>query len=94
VSGLFRSVIWNQTIPDALRGRLASIEMLSFLTGPLLGDFESGVVATAFTPRISILSGGFICVLGVSALAMALPRFRRYDNRRAPAVEAAPAAVR
>ena len=29
VSGLFRGVIWNQTIPDALRGRLASIELIS-----------------------------------------------------------------
>jgi MFS family permease len=94
VSGLFRSVIWNQTIPDALRGRLASIEMLSYLSGPLLGDFESGAVATAFTPRISILSGGIICVLGVGALALALPRFRRYDNRHARAAVAAPAAAR
>jgi MFS family permease len=91
VSGLFRSVIWNQTIPDALRGRLASIEMLSYLSGPLLGDFESGVVATAFTPGISILSGGIICVLGVGALALVLPRFRRYDDRHARAAEAAPA---
>jgi MFS family permease len=87
ISGLFRGVIWNQTIPDALRGRLASIEMLSYLTGPLLGDFESGAVATAFTPRISVLSGGIVCVLGVGALALALPRFRRYDNRDAPATE-------
>ncbi|HEV2238333.1 MAG TPA: MFS transporter [Ktedonobacterales bacterium] len=94
ISGLFRSVIWNETIPDALRGRLASIEMLSYLSGPLLGDFESGAVATAFTPRISVLSGGVICMLGVGVVALALPRFRRYDNRHVPAVEAAPAAAR
>jgi hypothetical protein len=95
ISGLFRGVIWNQTIPDALRGRLASIEMLSYLSGPLLGDFESGVVATAFTPRLSILSGGVVCVLGVGAVALALPRFRRYDNRQAPAPEeATPLAAR
>ena len=30
--------MWNQTIPDALRGRLASIEMVSYMSGPLLGD--------------------------------------------------------
>ncbi|HEY7983883.1 MAG TPA: MFS transporter [Ktedonobacterales bacterium] len=94
ISGLFRSVIWNETIPDALRGRLASIEMLSYLSGPLLGDFESGAVATAFTPRISVLSGGVICVLGVGVVALALPRFRRYDNRHALATQATPAAVR
>jgi hypothetical protein len=33
----FRMTIWNQTIPDALRGRLASIEMVSHSSGPLLG---------------------------------------------------------
>jgi MFS family permease len=93
ISGLFRGIIWNQTIPDALRGRLASIEMLSYLTGPLLGDFESGAVATAFTPRISVLSGGVICLVGVGALALALPRFRRYDNRDAPVAEPAPVAT-
>jgi hypothetical protein len=65
--------------------------MLSYLSGPLLGDFESGVVATAFTPRISILSGGIICVLGVGALALVLSRFRRYDDRHARAAAVAPA---
>lgn len=29
VSGLFRTTMWNQSIPDDLRGRLAGIEMLS-----------------------------------------------------------------
>ena len=81
VSGLFRGVIWNQTIPDALRGRLASIELISYSSGPLLGDVESGAVASAFTPRVSVLSGGIICVLGVGALALALAQFRRYDAR-------------
>jgi MFS family permease len=38
VSGIFRGSIWNQTIPNYLRGRLASIEMMSYLTGPMLGS--------------------------------------------------------
>src|SRR5579884_993791 len=86
VSGLFRGVIWNKTIPDALRGRLASIELVSYASGPLLGDVEAGVVASAFTPRISVSAGGVLCVAGVGLLALALPQFRRYDDRRhAPA---------
>jgi hypothetical protein len=84
VSGLFRGVIWNKTIPDALRGRLASIELISYSSGPLLGDVESGAVATVFTPRISILSGGVLSVVGVVLLAAALPQFRRYDDRLRP----------
>ena len=79
ISGLFRGTIWNQTIPDALRGRLAGIEMVSYTSGPLLGNVESGVVATLFSLRTSILSGGLLCVAGVAALAVALPAFRRYD---------------
>lgn len=81
VSGLFRMTIWNQTIPDYLRGRLAGIEMLSYTTGPLLGNAESGIVARLFSVRTSILSGGILCVLGTAALAMTLPAFLKYDGR-------------
>jgi hypothetical protein len=34
ISALFRQTIWNQTIPDNLRGRLAGIELLSYSVGP------------------------------------------------------------
>jgi MFS family permease len=81
VSGLFRMTIWNQTIPDHLRGRLAGIEMVSYTTGPLLGHAESGLVASFFGLRTSIISGGILCVLGTAALAVALPAFLHYDGR-------------
>ena len=42
VSGLFRTTMWNQSIPDSLRGRLAGIEMLSYSSGPTLGNVEAG----------------------------------------------------
>jgi len=74
-------VIWNQTIPDSLRGRLASIELLSFSGGPLLGNFESGVVASLFSVRFSVVSGGVLCVVGCLVAAVALPAFWRYDAR-------------
>jgi MFS family permease len=82
MSGVFRSVIWNQTIPDSLRGRLASIEMLSYTSGPALGNFEAGVVASLFSVRISVVSGGVLCVVGCLLCALALPAFRAYDARR------------
>jgi len=81
VSGLFRMTIWNQTIPDHLRGRLASIEMISYLTGPYLGNAEAGLVASAFGLRASVVSGGALCMLGSCVLALLLPRFIRYDGR-------------
>jgi len=82
VSGIFRMVIWNQTIPDHLRGRLAGIELISYTSGPTLGNFEAGAVAAAFGVTASILSGGVLCVVGAAACALLLPRFRRYDARR------------
>jgi len=81
VSGIFRSTIWNQTIPDRLRGRLAGIEQVSYSTGPLLGDVEAGVVGSLAGVRTSIVSGGILCVVGVGVAALLLPAFRRYDAR-------------
>lgn len=94
VSGLFRMTIWNQTIPDHLRGRLAGIEMVSYTTGPLLGNAESGLVASLFSVRASILSGGFLCVVGTGLLSLALPAFLRYDEREGRARKAEEEAAR
>jgi MFS family permease len=85
VSGIFRAVIWNQTIPDHLRGRLAGIELLSYTTGPLLGNVEAGSVAALVGVRASVVSGGLLSVVGVVLVALAMPRFRGYDARRRPA---------
>lgn len=90
MSGLFREVIWNQTIPDSLRGRLASIEMVSYTSGPALGNFEAGVVASLFNIRVSIVSGGALCVIGCALTALALPAFRAYDARIHPGPAAVP----
>jgi MFS family permease len=80
VSGTFRGIIWDQTIPDELRGRLAGIEHLSYSIGPTLGNARAGVMAVGGV-RFSIAGGGLLCVLGVGAAAAALPRFRAYDTR-------------
>ncbi len=97
VSGLFRMTMWNQTIPDHLRGRLAGIEMISYSTGPYLGNAEAGLVASLFGVRASVVSGGVLCVIGSALLALLLPNFIRYDGReglkRKEAEEAARAAA-
>jgi MFS family permease len=82
VSGLFRMTIWNQTIPDHLRGRLAGIEVVSYTTGPLLGNAESGIAARLFGVRASIVSGGLLCVAGTALLSLLLPQLIRYDGRK------------
>jgi MFS family permease len=86
LSGIFRGTIWNQTIPDRLRGRLAGIEQISYSSGPLLGNVEGGLVAALAGVRASIVSGGVLCIAAVAFAAAAMPEFRRYDARGAVAV--------
>ena len=81
ISGIFRSTVWNQTIPDSMRGRLAGIEMLSYSIGPLGGQARAGLVADAWSVRASITSGGILCVAGVVTVAVWLRDFWAYDER-------------
>jgi MFS family permease len=78
VSGLFRMTLWNETIPSHLRGRMAGIEQLSYMTGPLLGNARAGLMAERFGLARSIVWGGLICVGGVLACVPLLPAFWRY----------------
>ncbi len=80
ISGIFRMTMWNQTIPNNLRGRLAGIEMISYLSGPRLGDTEAGLVAAAFGVTTSIISGGVLCVAGVLVCCWLLPKFCSYNS--------------
>jgi MFS family permease len=89
VSGVFRSTIWNETIPGDLRGRLAGVEMISYLSGPLLGNARAGWVASISSNKISVVSGGLICFVGVLLCVPLLPAFWNYRAERAAEAEAA-----
>ena len=81
VSGLFRSVIWNETIPDRLRGRLAGVEMISYTVRPdarqLRGGRRGIVRGRADLGRL----GRLMCVVGTGVVLAFLPAFWRYDAR-------------
>ncbi|HMF55081.1 MAG TPA: MFS transporter [Pyrinomonadaceae bacterium] len=81
ISGVFRMTMWNQTIPHYLRGRLAGLEMISYTSGPKLGDMEAGIVATLFSVRTSVVSGGILCVVGTALISALIPQFIVYDGR-------------
>ncbi|MFF7241493.1 MFS transporter [Streptomyces collinus] len=81
VSGIFRGAMWNQTIPDELRGRLAGIELLSYSVGPQLGQVRSGGVAAWAGVRTSVWSGGALCAGAMGLLALCLPGLMAYDAR-------------
>ncbi|MEU6877338.1 MFS transporter [Streptomyces sp. NPDC046712] len=80
LSGLGRSTIWNQTIPEELRGRLAGIEVLSYSVGPQLGQVRAGAMAGWTGTRAAIWTGGVACVASVGLLCLALPKLLTYDS--------------
>ena len=78
ISAIFRSTILQLTVPERLRGRLSGIHILVVTGGPRLGDLEAGLVATWFSPTVSVVSGGIACILGAAVVAVAYPELRRY----------------
>ncbi|MGZ3691404.1 MAG: MFS transporter, partial [Pseudobdellovibrio sp.] len=82
ISAVFRGAIWNETIPTDRRGRLASIEMLSYMSGPMLGNARAGYIASISSNFMSILSGGIICVIATLACIWILPNFWLYRSQK------------
>ena len=78
ISAVFRNTILQLSVPDALRGRLSQIHILVVAGGPRLGDLEAGLVASAFSPTVSVLSGGILSIAGAVLVAWLVPSFRRY----------------
>ena len=90
VSGIFRDTLWNQTIPDRIRGRMAGLELLSYSVGPSAGQIRAGAVAGVTSARFSIASGGVFCAGAVGLVCLVLPGFTRYRAKPgAPAGEPA-----
>lgn len=84
ISAVFRSTVQLLVVPDALRGRLSAFNIFVVAGGPRLGDLEGGVVASAFTPTASVVSGGVLCLAGVAAIAVLVPRFARWRPGEPP----------
>ena len=79
ISIAFRGLIWNQSIADEYRGRLAGIELLSYSVGPLGGQLRAGSMAAWTNLRTSVVSGGLICIAFIGFFASILPDYRKYD---------------
>ena len=79
ISGIFRSSLWNTSIPTDKRGRLAGIELISYISGPKLGDLRTGFFAAAIGIPGALVCGGILCVVGVAWCAHKMPKFWNYD---------------
>jgi len=80
VSMVIRQTLRQLLTPDALRGRMTSINMIFFAGGPQLGEVEAGAVARAFGARVSVASGGLLCVAAVALTTLLAPSLRDYER--------------
>lgn len=75
-SMVVRQTIRQLATPDELRGRMTALNMIFFMGGPQLGEFEAGVVAKWAGARFSVASGGVACILAVAVMALVVPSLR------------------
>jgi MFS family permease len=80
VSMIIRNLIRQLETPDRLRGRMAGVNMVFFIGGPQLGEFEAGAVATWLGAVFSVVSGGVGCVAATIWVAAKTPGLRRYTH--------------
>ncbi len=78
ISAVLRSTIVQTIVDERYRSRISGIQMAVVEGGPRFGTLESGAVATAVSPRFSVVSGGVLCVVGTLVIAALLPGFRKY----------------
>ncbi len=63
ISTVLRQTIRQLTTPDFMRGRMSSIASMFQISGPQLGDFEAGALASGIGERGSIVTGGVGCIM-------------------------------
>jgi MFS family permease len=65
MSGVFRTTIWNESIPESVRGRMAGFEMLSYMSGPLLGNALLGMFADLYGIQVTLAAGALVAVVSL-----------------------------
>lgn len=77
VSMILRGVVVQVTTPDEFRGRISAVNAMFVIGGPMLGQFESGLVAGLTTPQFSVVSGGIACIVATLAVTLLVPGLLR-----------------
>ena len=77
VSMILRSLVIQLTTPDEFRGRISAANAMFVIGGPMLGQFESGLVAGLSTPEFSVVSGGLVCIFATLAIVALVPSLLR-----------------
>jgi MFS family permease len=83
VSIIIRNLIRQLETPDRLRGRMVGVNMVFFIGGPQLGEFEAGAVANWLGAVFSVVSGGVGCVAATLWIGAKTPELRQYTSHKA-----------
>jgi MFS family permease len=83
VSTIIRNVVRQLETPDRLRGRMTGVNMVFFMGGPQLGEFEAGAVASWLGATFSVVSGGIGCLIATASVAATTPALRHYRRDEA-----------
>ncbi len=94
VNMVLRNVIRQLRTPDHLRGRMTSVNVIFAQGGPQLGELEAGLVAHAFGPAASVVSGGLACMATTAWIAWKTPELRGYTREDALPAQARPEPAR
>ena len=78
VSTVIRQTIRQLVTPDRLRGRMTSVNMIFFIGGPQLGEFEAGLAARWLGAPLSVVAGGLGCLLAVLVALFRSEELLRY----------------
>ena len=74
-SAVMRNAMVQLETPDALRGRVTSINTLVVTSGPRLGDIESALVAAVVGPGLAVFAGGLLAATGAGLVARLMSEF-------------------
>lgn len=78
VSMVTRSIIIQLSTPDALRGRVNSVNMIFIGASNELGAAESGFLAALTSATFSVVAGGVACLGVLGAVVTWVPSLRSY----------------
>ncbi|HEX2928127.1 MAG TPA: MFS transporter, partial [Candidatus Binatia bacterium] len=78
ISAILRATINQLSAPDELRGRMASIHSVFTNSGPQLGQFQIGALASVIGAEFAAMSGAVIILMIVGVLVVGFPHVRDY----------------
>lgn len=78
ISMVIRNTVRQLATPDHIRGRMVAINMIFFMGGPQLGEFEAGLVAGLIGAPLSVVTGGISTLAVVILMGYFIPGLRNY----------------